>query len=69
MVSLFVVSAQNCHIHELLDGGDTCDDGVVLRELLRGDPERDRHYGGLGDGIPPIRRSRMLSRPMGAKRA
>jgi hypothetical protein len=22
----------------------------VLREPLRGDPERDRHYGGHGDG-------------------
>jgi hypothetical protein len=44
----------------LLDGGDTRDDGLVLRELLRGDRQYDE-YGGRDTGD---RRTRVLSRPM-----
>lgn len=45
-----LVRAQDRHTRQLLNRRDTRDDGLVLRELLRADGERDGEHGGHGDG-------------------
>ncbi len=58
-----LVRAENVDTGELFDGSDTGNNGLVLGELLSTDGKSDGKHTGLAMGIPPIKRTRMLSIP------
>ena len=61
--STSLVRAENSDTSELLDGGDTGDDDLVLRKLLSTKARVTDKTVGMAIGISPIKSTRILFRP------